>query len=149
MIRQEGLAAWGLLVLLCFWWRSSDFSQAKMKIYRRSVCFDLAREMSSGKLRWRMEQCIFCLQFAGSGGIRSRAPMFLFRPFGSGGSVAKLYSVLTSGDFLVHGEVRRRNIMKAGLVDWLKEVRVSVMLRDLLGVPGSAAVVCIWARQHK
>jgi hypothetical protein len=75
--------------------------------------------------------------------------MFLFRPFGSGGSAAKLYSVLTSGDFLVHGEVRRRNIMKAGLVDWLKEVRVSVMLRDLLGVPGSAAVVCMWGRQHR
>jgi hypothetical protein len=26
--------------------------------------------------------------------------------------------------------------MKAGLVDWLKVVRVNVMLRDLLGVPG-------------
>ena len=50
---------------------------------------------------------------------------------------------------MVHGEVRRRNIMKAGLVDWLKEVRVYVMLRDLLGVPGSAAVVCMWGRQHR
>jgi hypothetical protein len=56
---------------------------------------------------------------------------------------------LTSGDFLVYGEVRRRNIMKAGLVGWLKEVRVSVVLRDLLGVSGSAAVVCIWRRQHR
>ena len=75
--------------------------------------------------------------------------MFLFRPFGSGGSGVKLYSVFTSGDFLVHGEVRRRNIMKAGLVVWLKEVRVSVMLRDLLGVPGSASVVCRWGRHHR
>jgi hypothetical protein len=56
--------------------------------------------------------------------------------------------MLTSGDFLVHDKVRRRNIMKAGLVDWLKELRVSVRLRDLFGVPGSAAVVCMWGRQH-
>jgi hypothetical protein len=66
---------------------------------------------------YRMKQCIFCLKFAGSGGIQSRAHMFLFRSFVSGGSNAKLHYVLTSGDFLVHGEVRRRNIMKTGLVD--------------------------------
>ena len=34
--------------------------------------------------------------------------MFLFLPFGSGGSGAKLCSVLTPSDILVHGEVRRR-----------------------------------------
>ncbi len=49
---------------------------------------------------------------------------------------------------MVHGEVRRRNITKAGLVDWLKEVRVFMMLRDLLGVSASAAVICMWRRQH-
>jgi hypothetical protein len=41
-----------------------------------------------------MEQCIFYLYFAGSGGIRSHALIFLFRPFGFGGSAAKLYSVV-------------------------------------------------------
>jgi hypothetical protein len=41
-----------------------------------------------------------------SGGIRSCAPMLLFRPFGSGGSGMKLRSLLPSGDILVHGEVR-------------------------------------------
>ena len=30
VIRQEGLAAWGLPILLCFWWRSSGFSHAMM-----------------------------------------------------------------------------------------------------------------------
>jgi hypothetical protein len=73
----------------------------------------------------------------------------LLRPFGSEESGAKLYYVLTSRDFSVHGEVRRMNIMKAGLVDWLKEVQVSVMLRDLLGIPDSTAVVCMWGWQYR
>ena len=86
-----GTGGVGAAGLALFWWQSSGFSQAKMTTYRRSVCLDLAGEMSSGKLRRRMEQCIFCLEFAGSGGIRSLAPMLLFRPFGSGGSGAKLF----------------------------------------------------------
>ena len=53
--------------------------------------FHLARVLSSGRLRRRMEQRIFCLEFAGSGGIRSLAPMLLFRPSGSGGSGVKLF----------------------------------------------------------
>jgi hypothetical protein len=40
-----------------------------------------------------------CLEFARSGGIRSCAPMLLFLPFGSGGSGAKLRSLLPSSDF--------------------------------------------------
>jgi hypothetical protein len=47
-----------------------------------------------------------CLEFAGSGGIRSCAPILLFRPFGSGGSGAKLCSLLPSRWHLVHGELR-------------------------------------------
>jgi hypothetical protein len=68
-----------------------------------------------------MEQCIFYLEFAGSSGIRSRAPMILFRPFGSGGSGAKLCSVSTSSDILIHGEVRRREyheVQIGGLANW-------------------------------
>jgi hypothetical protein len=41
------------------------------------------------------------------------------------------FGVLEIGDFLVHGDVRRRNIMKAGLMVWLKDVRVSVMAERL------------------
>jgi hypothetical protein len=58
----------------------------------------------------------------------------------------KIYSMLTSSDFLVHDEVRRMNIMKAVLVDLLKEVQVSALLRDLIDVPGSAALVCKWGQ---
>lgn len=39
------------------------------------------------------------------GGIRSDAPMLLFRPIGSGGSITKLCSFLPYGNML-HGEVR-------------------------------------------
>jgi hypothetical protein len=45
-----------------------------------------------------------CLEFAGSGGIQSGAPIFLFRPFGSGESGAKLYTFLPSSGILIHGE---------------------------------------------
>jgi hypothetical protein len=39
------------------------------------------------------------------------------------------------------GKFRRRNIIKVGLEDKLKEVQVSAMLRDLLDVPGFKTVV--------
>jgi hypothetical protein len=39
-----------------------------------------------------------CLESTGSGGIRSCAPMLLFRPLGYGGSGVKLRSLLPSGD---------------------------------------------------
>jgi hypothetical protein len=58
-----------------------------------------------------------CLKFARSGGIRSCAPMILFRPFGSGGSGAKLRSLLPSGDIWSMVKSKAKNIMKAGLED--------------------------------
>jgi hypothetical protein len=58
-----------------------------------------------------------CLEFAGSSGIRSWAPMLLFRPFGSGGSDAKLCSLLPSADFWSMVMLETENIMKAGLED--------------------------------
>jgi hypothetical protein len=58
-----------------------------------------------------------CLEFAGLGGIRSCAPMLLFRPFGSGGSGAKLCSLLLSGDLWSIVKSETENIMKAGLED--------------------------------
>jgi hypothetical protein len=64
-----------------------------------------------------------------TGGTRSCMPMLLLWPFGSGGSGTKLGYVLPTSDSLVHGEVGEgRN---GGLP---MEVRVSMLLRDLLGV---------------
>jgi hypothetical protein len=61
---------------------------------------------------------LLCLESAMVGGIRSCAPMLLFRPFGSGGSGVKLYSVFQLDEILVHGEVRGGEyIMLAGLKD--------------------------------
>ena len=74
--------------------------------------------------------------------------MLLFQPFGSGGSGAKLCSLLPSGDILVHGEVRGGEYHDGRIGGLAMEVRVSVLLRDLLGVPGFAAAVCKWGRQH-
>jgi hypothetical protein len=58
-----------------------------------------------------------CLEFAGSGGIRSYAPMLLFRPFGSGGSGTKLYHLLPSCDFWFMVKLEAENIMNVGLED--------------------------------
>jgi hypothetical protein len=58
-----------------------------------------------------------CLEFAGLGGIRLCASMLLFRPFGSGGSSAKLHSLFPSGDFWSMMKSKAENIMKAGLED--------------------------------
>jgi hypothetical protein len=58
-----------------------------------------------------------CLEFAGSGGTRSCAPMLLFRPFGSGGSGAKLCSLLPSGDLWSTVKSETENIMMARLED--------------------------------
>jgi hypothetical protein len=41
------------------------------------------------------------------------------------------------------------NIMKTGLEGWKMEVRVSALLRDLLGVLGFTTAVCKWGRQHR
>lgn len=46
-----------------------------------------------------------CVEFAGFGGIRSCAPMLLFRPFGSRVSGAKICSVLPVSGILVHGVI--------------------------------------------
>jgi hypothetical protein len=58
-----------------------------------------------------------CLEFAGSGGIWTCAAMLLFQPFGSGGSSAKLCSLLPSGDIWSMVKSEAENIMKAGLED--------------------------------
>ena len=94
-----------------------DPSQAKTMIYRMLVSINLISMSCSGRLRRRMEHCILCLEFAGSGGIRSRAPMLLFRPFGSGGSDTKLCSVLPADDILVHGVSETENFLKTDLED--------------------------------
>jgi hypothetical protein len=88
-----------------------------METFLRLVLLDLVRVVSSGRLHWQMYQCILCLEFAGSGGIRSCAPMLLFRPFGSGGSGVKLRSLLPSGEFCSMVKSEADNIMKAGLED--------------------------------
>jgi hypothetical protein len=58
-----------------------------------------------------------CLEFAGSGGIRSCAPMHLFRPFASGGSGTTLRSLLPSGDFWSMVKSEEENFMMVGLED--------------------------------
>jgi hypothetical protein len=58
-----------------------------------------------------------CLEFAGLGGIRSCAPMILFRLFGSGGSGAKLCPLLPLDDFWSLVKSEAENIMKVGLED--------------------------------
>jgi hypothetical protein len=54
-----------------------------------------------------------CLEFAGSGGIQSCAPILLFRPFGFGGRDAKLRSLLPSGDIWSMVKSEAHNIIKA------------------------------------
>ena len=50
--------------------------RAKMKIYRMLVPIELAGRSCSGRLRRRTPLGVSCLEIAGSGGIRSDAPMF-------------------------------------------------------------------------
>ena len=61
--------------------------------------------------------------------------MLLFRPFGSGGSGAKLCTVLPASDFLIHGDVSDGEFHDGRIAGLAMEVQVSVLLRDLLGVP--------------
>jgi hypothetical protein len=75
--------------------------------------------------------------------------MLLFRPFGSRGSDAKLCSVLPSDDIMVHDEIRGEEYYEGRIGGLTIEVRVSVLLRDLLGVLGFAAAICKWERHHK
>ena len=63
--------------------------------------------------------------------------MLLFRPFGSGGSGAKLCTVLPASDILVHGDVSDGEFHEGRIGGLAMEVRVFVLLRDLLGVPVS------------
>jgi hypothetical protein len=66
-----------------------------METFLRPVLLDLVGVVSSPPANVSVH---LCLEFAGSGGILSCAPLLLFRPFGSGGSNAKLYPLLPSGD---------------------------------------------------
>lgn len=90
-----------------------------------------------------------CLEFAGSDGIRSCAPMLLLGPFGSIGSGAKLYYVLPSDDILVHGEIRSGECHEGRIEKLAMEVLVSVLLRGLLGVLDVATTLCKWGQQHR
>jgi hypothetical protein len=82
------------------------------------------------------------LEFAKSGGIRSCAPMLLFRPFSSGWSGAKLCSCCHLVTFnLVHDEVSGGEYHEGRIGGPVMEVRVSALLRDLLGVLDFAAAV--------
>jgi hypothetical protein len=81
--------------------------------------------------------------------IQSCTPMLLFQPFGSGGSDAKLYPVLSSCDILVHGEVRGGEYHEDRIGELAMEVQVFTLLRNLLGVPASAAAVRKWGRERK
>jgi hypothetical protein len=75
--------------------------------------------------------------------------MLLFQPFGSGGSGAKLRSLLPLVDFLVNDEVRGGDFHEGRIGGLAMEVVVFALLRGLLGVPGFAAAVCMWGRQHR
>ena len=75
--------------------------------------------------------------------------MLLFRPFGSGGSGAKLGSVLPASDILVHGEVSDGEFHEGRIGGLAMEVRVSMLLRDLLGVPVSQQQYVCGGRQHR
>jgi hypothetical protein len=68
--------------------------------------------------------------------------MLLFRPFGSGGSEAEPCSVLPSDDILVHGEIRGGENLEGWFRGLAMEVRVSILLRGLLGVLSFAAAIC-------
>jgi hypothetical protein len=57
---------------------------------------------------------------------------------------AKLYFVFPSDDILIHGEIRGMKYHEGRTVGLAMEVRVSVMLRDLLGVLDVATAVCKW-----
>jgi hypothetical protein len=74
--------------------------------------------------------------------------MILFQLFSSGGS-GKLCSVLPSGDILVHGEIIGGEYDEGQIGGLAMEVRVSVLLRDLLGILGFTAAICKWGRQHR
>jgi hypothetical protein len=63
--------------------------------------------------------------------------ILLFRPFGYEGSGVKLGSVLPANDFLIHGEVGDGEFYEDRIGGLTMEVRVSMLLRDLLGVPVS------------
>jgi hypothetical protein len=74
--------------------------------------------------------------------------MLLFRTFGSGGSGAKLGSVLPSDDILVHGEIRGGEYHERRFGELTMEVRVFVPLMDFLGVLGLAGTICKWGWQR-
>jgi hypothetical protein len=64
---------------------------------------------------------------------------FYFDRLGSG---TKLCYVLSSDDILVHDEIRSGEYHEGWIGGLAMEVRVCVMLRDMLGVFGFATVVC-------
>jgi hypothetical protein len=74
--------------------------------------------------------------------------MLLFRPVGSKGSGAEIFSVLPSDDILVHGEIRGGEYHEGWIEGLAIVVPSSAMLRDLLGAPGYAIVVCKWGWQQ-
>ena len=63
--------------------------------------------------------------------------MLLFRPFGSGGSGAKLCFLLPASDILVQDDVSNGEYHEGGIGGLATEVQDSVLLRCLLGVPVS------------
>jgi hypothetical protein len=78
-----------------------------------SISYTLVRKALSANIIVQL-----CLEFAESGGIRSCAPMLLFRPFGSGGIGTKLCPLLPSGDFWSMVKAEAENIMNAGSEDY-------------------------------
>jgi hypothetical protein len=74
--------------------------------------------------------------------------MLLFRPFGSRGSGAKLCSVLPSYDILVHGAIIGGEYHEDRIEGIAMEFRVSVMLRNLLGVLDVTATIHPPPGQH-
>jgi hypothetical protein len=73
--------------------------------------------------------------------------MFLLRPFDFGGTGTKFCSVLPSDDILVHGEIRGREYYEGRIEGLAMDVRVCVILRDLLDVLYVATTVCKWGQQ--
>jgi hypothetical protein len=79
-------------------------TRAKRMSYRIRVTIDLAKVSRSRRLHRRTPLNDSCLEIAGSGGIRSCAPMFFLWQFGFRGSTSKFRWLLISGGmFSFHG----------------------------------------------
>jgi hypothetical protein len=105
----------------------------KMKICLLHVFSDLAGVSSSGRLRWQTPLSEYCLEIAGSGGIRSCAPMFFSgRLVSEGAWRSSVVCCLHVTRLTVYGDVSDREWHGSRVFEDTHRRLIFVAMRNLL-----------------